>query len=103
MVALPNGIDESTDLIRLMVKKYETSKIHENTSFTIKIKEKFRERFPFDIRHDIDGSAIIYTTKVLDKKKTYNIKVQARSLRNDGKIEYKTTFIIYVSVSGFSY
>lgn len=102
-VALPYGVGKNVDLLKLIAKRLRTNKIHQDTKFRIKSQNQHKKQIPFTIRRAKDGSGILYTTEALTKSETYNVKVQARSLKSNGKIEYKTTFIIFISVADYPY
>ena len=98
-VALPNGIPAYQDLIRLIA--YDQYGVHlPRTTFDIKEND---ETVPFNIRIQ-EGKGVVYTLKPLEEKKSYRIKVQAKSFdHRQEDVEYQTTFIIFISVSAFPY
>ena len=102
-VALPFGLSSNIDLLKLTAKTTFSRKIHKNTEFIIKVKKKYRNKLPFDLRSDEEGTAILYTSKKLDVAKSYTLRIIARSLKENGKVAYKTTFIIYLAVSKYPY
>jgi len=99
-IALPKGIQAGEDLIRLMALTQDGNK-HPDTRFFI-LHGANHSPIPFSIRPD-NGSGILFTTKSLHEPRTYNMRVRATSLSAVGKIEYQTTFIIYISVSAYPY
>lgn len=57
---------------------------------------------PFAIRNQ-DNRGIVYTTKPLNRATNYRIKVRAQGYRPNGQLEYQTTFVLFISVSAYTY
>ena len=80
---------------------YDQEDVHlPRTTFTISEND---DRLPFAIRLE-DGKGVVYTLRSLSDRQTYILKVDAKSFdhRRPG-VQYKTTFMIYISVSSFPY
>lgn len=102
-VALPFGLGRNVDLLKLTAKTLVGKKVHKNTEFVIKVKSKYRSQLPFNLRSEENGSAILHTTSKLTQSTSYTLRILARSLKPNGKIAYKTTFVIYIGVSKYPY
>ncbi|CAK8691082.1 unnamed protein product [Clavelina lepadiformis] len=92
-VALPFGIGPNQDLVRLAVYTDE-NRLHLNTTF--KALNTFGN--PFGIRNQ-NYKGVVFTTRELNRARTYHIEARATSRNEDGKVEYETKFIIYISVA----
>ena len=101
VIALPNGIPARQDLIRLVA--YDQYGVHlPQTTFTILEND---DKVPFGIRLE-NGKGVVYTLQHLREQRTYRLKVRAKSYdhrRMEEKIQYQTTFMIYISVSLYPY
>ena len=98
-VSLPSGIPAYQDLIRLIAyNQYGVSM--PQTMFSI-IENDRSVSFGIDTR---EGRGIVFTLTPLKEKEQYRIKVRAKSYdKRRRSIRYKTTFIIFISVSLFPY
>lgn len=99
MVALPSGIQAYQDLVRLVA--YDQNHIQlPNTVFSIIENDT---GIPFRIRLE-NGKGVLYTQRNLEANREYKIKVQAISYTIDNHtIQYKTKFLVFVSVSQYPY
>jgi hypothetical protein len=98
-VSLPAGIPAYQDLIRLIAyNQYGVAM--PKTMFSIIENDR---SVPFSI-HTKEGRGIVFTLTPLKEKEQYKIKVHAKSYdRRRRNVQYKTTFIIFISVSLFPY
>ena len=98
-VSLPAGIPAYQDLIRLIAYNQYGVAMPE-TMFRIIENDR---SVPFGI-HTKEGRGIVFTLTPLKEKEQYKIKVRAKSYdRRRRNVQYKTTFIIFISVSLFPY
>ncbi|XP_071821894.1 hemicentin-1-like isoform X3 [Apostichopus japonicus] len=102
----PSGIRQGSDLIQLSVIREADGSVHSNSQFTI-IDQREAEEYcncqvPFAIRNQ-DNRGIVYTTKPLNRATNYRIKVRAQGYRPNGQLEYQTTFVLFISVSAYTY
>lgn len=99
LLALPSGIPAYQDLIRLVAYDHDDVHLY-RTTFTIIENDKV---VPFGIRLE-KGKGVVYTLKPLEEKKQYKIKVRAESYDHRRRdIKYKTSFLIFISVSPYPY
>ncbi|XP_078604169.1 hemicentin-1-like isoform X2 [Branchiostoma floridae x Branchiostoma japonicum] len=96
-LALPYGIDANQDLLRL-IAYFEDGRQHPKTTFSITEQES---NLPFALRPD-KGTGVLYTLRPLKQARSFQMKVRAISY-DESRIEYQTTFIIYISVSSYPY
>ncbi len=98
-IALANGIPAHQDLVRLIVTDHMGMRLR-RTTFTIIENDR---SIPFGIRPE-NGKGVVYTLKPLEEKRSYRIKVKATSFDHRQRdIRYRTTFILFISVSAFPY
>ena len=99
MLPLANGIQAHEDLVLLKAVDYQDTHLP-YTNFTI------LENDPdvtFGIRNT-DGKGVVFTVKPLEEKRSYTIKVRARSSDHRRRgISYNTTFMLFISVSMYPY
>ncbi|XP_071947832.1 hemicentin-1-like [Antedon mediterranea] len=104
-IALKRGIQKGQDLLRLYTV-YETGdiqRIHTNSVYTV-INEPDEEAVPFAIRPDLSGGGMLYTLKEFNQMEEFRVKVQAIGYSYDRRyIDYKTTFVIYISISAYTF
>ncbi|XP_047443825.1 hemicentin-1 isoform X2 [Mugil cephalus] len=98
LLSLPFGIAANQDLIRL-VAYTQDGVMHPRTSFLVVDEDV---TLPFALR-DENLKGVLFTTRALREPRTYRMKVRALSYREDGGIEYQTTFIVYIAVSAYPY
>ncbi|XP_078687492.1 hemicentin-1-like isoform X2 [Branchiostoma floridae x Branchiostoma belcheri] len=96
-LALPYGIDANQDLLRL-IAYFEDGRQHPKTTFSITEQES---NLPFALRPD-KGTGVLYTLRPLTQARSFQMRVRAISY-DESRIEYQTTFIIYISVSSYPY
>uniref|UniRef100_A0A3B3BIE7 Hemicentin 1 n=1 Tax=Oryzias melastigma TaxID=30732 RepID=A0A3B3BIE7_ORYME len=98
LLSLPFGIAANQDLIRL-VAYTQDGVMHTRTTFLV-VDEDLT--LPFALR-DENHKGVLFTTRPLREPHTYRMKVRALSFSEDGGIEYRTTFIVYIAVSAYPY
>ena len=99
VVALPKGILAHTDLIRLIAYDHHGQQLI-HTNFYIAEDDTSQ---PFDIRIE-KGKGIVSSTQLLEEKEDFELKVRAISYDKDNKEAlYQTSFIIFISVSAYTY
>lgn len=97
-VALPGGIPARQDLIRLTVYNQHDQMLPETTFNVLENDPKVT----FHLRPE-QGKGIVYTLEKLTSD-SYRIMVRAKSYDNARRfLQYRTTFIIHISVSAFPY
>lgn len=98
VVALPRGILSNTDLIRLIAYDHFGRQLVKTNFYIIEETPQ-----PFDIRVE-NGKGIVSSTKLLEEKEDFELKVRAISYDEDGKeVLYQTSFVIFISVSAYAY
>lgn len=104
MVALPSGIQAHQDLVRLVVYDQNNAHLVHSTFAIIGDPAIDHDDVPFGIRSE-DGKGIIYTLTPLEDKHSYQMKVEGTTYDSPHKrvILYRTTFVVYISVSSFPY
>lgn len=82
----------------------ESGLLQERTSFAVLEQEWDGEATGrvFGIR-DEAGRGIIFTLRPLDTAGTVRLKVQATTVSAQGRVTYRSVFIIYVSIAPFPY
>ncbi|XP_033105528.1 hemicentin-1-like isoform X2 [Anneissia japonica] len=104
-IALKRGIKARQDLLRLYTV-YEADgqkRIHTNSVYTI-INDPNEEPVPFNIRRDPSGGGMLFTLREFNKMEEYRVKVQAIGYSSNHRyIDYKTTFVIYISISAYTF
>lgn len=98
LLSLPFGIASNQDLIRL-VAYTQDGVMHTRTTFSVVDQDL---TLPFALR-DENHKGVLFTTRPLREPHTYRMKVRALSFSEDGGIEYRTTFIVYIAVSAYPY
>ncbi|XP_061842088.1 hemicentin-1 [Nerophis lumbriciformis] len=103
LLTLPSGIPANHNVVRLSAFS-ESGVLQESTSFLILEQES--EAGPsgrmFGIR-DEAGRGIIFTLQLLDRPGLTRLKVQATTISQQGRVTYRSIFIIYISISSFPY
>ncbi|KAJ8038941.1 Hemicentin-1 [Holothuria leucospilota] len=100
------GLQQGRDLILLTVVRENDGTVHSRSHFQI-IDQREAEEYcncqvPFGIRNDARGG-VVFTTQALTTPNNYRIKVRARGYRSNNEIEYQTTFILFITVSAYTY
>jgi hypothetical protein len=99
MLPLAKGIQAHEDLVMLKAVDYQDVHLP-YTNFTIIESDK---EATFGIRNT-GGKGVVFTTKRLEEKQSYTIKVRARSSDHRRRgISYNTTFMLFISVSMYPY
>ncbi|XP_077986992.1 hemicentin-1-like [Glandiceps talaboti] len=97
-VALPYGIAGHQDLVRL-VTFTQDGRIHPRSYYKI---IDNTSGVPFNIRTE-HNKGVVYTMEPLRDAKTYQMQVQATGYNERQRVEYQTTFVIFISVSVYPY
>ncbi|XP_034025662.1 LOW QUALITY PROTEIN: hemicentin-1 [Thalassophryne amazonica] len=103
LLTLPSGIPANHNVVRLSAFS-ESGVLQERTSFAILEQEEQIgvNGQVFGIR-DEAGRGIIFTLQVLDRPGLVRLKVQATTVSTQGRITYRSIFIIYISISTYPY
>nr|XP_057926871.1 hemicentin-1 [Doryrhamphus excisus] len=103
LLTLPSGIPANHNVVRLSAFS-ESGVLQERTSFNILEQESetgLTGRM-FGIR-DEAGRGIIFTQQRLDRPGLVRLNVQATTISQQGRVTYRSIFIIYISISPFPY
>uniref|UniRef100_A0A3Q2Y4I9 Hemicentin 2 n=1 Tax=Hippocampus comes TaxID=109280 RepID=A0A3Q2Y4I9_HIPCM len=103
LLTLPSGIPANHNVVRLSAFS-ESGILQERTSFIMLEQESETGLMgqAFDIR-DEAGRGTIYTMRLLDRPELVRLKVQATTISQQGRVTYRSIFIIYISISAFPY
>lgn len=103
LLTLPSGIPANHNVVRLSAFS-ESGILQERTSFIMLEQESETGLMgqAFGIR-DEAGRGTIYTMRLLDRPELVRLKVQATTISQQGRVTYRSIFIIYISISAFPY
>lgn len=103
LLTLPSGIPANHNVVRLSAFS-ESGVLQERTSFSLLEQESETGMMGavFGIR-DESGRGIIFTLRTLDRPGLVRLKVQATTISPQGRITYRSIFIIYISISTYPY